>query len=136
MKYYSLLMAAVVLGQLFVASLMIYYYQSKNENINYLKASGIYFNKSIARYVMIISFTLLVMFVLSDYMDLNITRAELMIKGELSKFEKAQKNFRTIASVYGMFAELVPLLVYKGVGKAIMQYSAKLGIDSDKDSNG
>jgi hypothetical protein len=131
MKYYTLLLAAVLFGQLFVASLMIYYYQSKNENINYIKASTIYFRKSVARYVMIFSFTILVMFVLSDFMDLNITRADLMAKDKLSKFESAQKNFRTVASVYGMFAELILTLVYKGIGRAIIQYGTKLGIEAN-----
>lgn len=130
MKYYLLLIIAVIIGQTFVAAVASWVFQRKNDNIGYWKAFKIYLHKEVGTFVVILSFTLLVMFVLSDWMDLTTSRAELIKKGALSKFENAQKNFRTYAAVYGVFAQWLAMLFFKGGQKAIENYGKQKGIDN------
>jgi hypothetical protein len=129
MKYHLLLLVSVLLGQLLVGAIAVYYYQSKNPHINYRKAVQVYLMKSVPVYSVIIAITLIAMFLLSDYMDLNLTRADLVAKGKLTKFEIAQMNFRLIAVCFGISAELIANIVYKGVRIAIIDYGKKLGVD-------
>jgi hypothetical protein len=129
MKYYLYLLISVLLGQLLVAAIAVYYYQSKNPHINYWKAVQVYLAKSIPVYAVIMAITFIVMFLLSDYMDLNLSRADLIAKDKLTKFELAQKNFRLLAICFGIAAELVALIVYKGVRLAVLDYGKKLGVD-------
>lgn len=132
MKYYIILLLAVVLGQTFLAAMSAWVFQRKNEAISYKKALELYFKKEVGTFFVIISFTLLLMFVLSDYMDLTKTRAELIAKGELNRFEQAQKFFRTVAVLYGVFAQWLAYLFYKGGKKAIEDYGKTKGIDVNK----
>lgn len=129
MKYYLLLLLAVIIGQSFWASATVWYHQNQNENLNFFKALIVYFKKEVGSYVVVLLLTILIMFVLSDYMDLNVSRADLIAKGSLSKWENAQKMFRTYASEYGVFAQLVASLFYKGGVQAIMKYGKSHGIE-------
>lgn len=129
MKYYFLLIAAVILGQTFTGCVSAWYYQRKNEAIGYGKALKVYFHKEIGTFAVIISFTLLVLFALSDWMDLTKTRAELLAKGELTKFEQAQKFFRTVAVIYGVFAQWAALYFFKKGKNAIEDYGKKEGVN-------
>lgn len=122
MKYYTLLIAAVALGQTFTAAVSSWVYQRRNENISYWVAFKLYLKKEIGTFAVILSFTLMLMFALSDFMDLTKTRAELMAKGELNKFETAQKFFRTVALVYGVFAQWIALRFFKEGKKAVLDY--------------
>jgi hypothetical protein len=130
MKYYLLLIAAVIIGQTFIACVSAWVFQRSNPNIGYFKALRIYLAKEVGTFVVIVSFTIMVMFVLSDWMDLTTSRAELIAKGKLTKFEQAQKNFRTYAAIYGAFAQLLALLFFKGGKKAIETFGKeKAGVD-------
>lgn len=132
MKYYLLLGLAVLLGQVFVAASAAWVYQRANENITYWKALQLYFKKEIGTFILIMSFTVLVMFVLSDWMDLTINKIDLLSKEKLTKFETAQSKFRTVAALYGMLAQWIALLVYKGGRNAVMNYGKKQGVDIEQ----
>lgn len=129
MIYYFLLIAAVIIGQVFVAAISAWIFQRNNEKIDYPTALKIYFNKEMGTFVVIISFTIIVMFVLSDWMDLTISKAQLLSREKLTKFEQAQSKFRTVAALYGMFAQWAALFVYKGGRNAIANYGKKQGVD-------
>lgn len=129
MKYYLLLIAAVVIGQLFFSVVSVWYYQRSNPQIDFFKALQVYFKKEIGTYIMIFCFTLLLMFVLSDWMDLHATRHDLLLKEDLNKFEQAQIKFRTYATCYGVFAQFVALYFYKGGKDAIDKFGKSKGID-------
>lgn len=128
MKYYILLWAAVLIGQLFIASIQIWYFQKDNPNIGYGKAVRLYISKESATFVVITMFTLLLMFVLPDWFDLKLTPTDLKTKAQLTKFESIQMKYRTYAAVYGTFAQLLAFLFYKGGKKAIQEYGQKKGI--------
>jgi len=127
--YYLLLFVAVIIGQSFFASIVTWYYQRNNPMISYRKAFGIYLKKEVGTFIVITCFTLLLMFILSDYMDLTKTRAELIAKGKLNRFESIQKSFRTYAVIYGVFAQFFAVLFYKGGIKAITDFGKEKGID-------
>lgn len=135
MKYYLLLLLAVVIGQLFTAAVSIWIFQKDNPNINYFRAVKVYFNKELATFVVIFTFTLLLMFILSDWMDLNVTQFDLRTKTQLTKFEAIQAKYRTYAALYGVFAQSIALLFFRKGKQAIQEYGKKQGFDDDLNKN-
>lgn len=129
MIYYLLLWLAVIIGQLFFTTVAVWIWQRKNPNINYWQAVRLYVSKEVGTYVVIFFTTIVLMFILQDWMDLNISKAELMVKETLTRFEKAQMKFRTYATGYGTFAHLIALLLFKGGKNAIEQFGKSKGID-------
>jgi hypothetical protein len=136
MKYYFLLLFAVIIGQTFLAAVSAWVFQKGNDNIDYPKALQLYFKKEMGTFFVILTFTLMLMFVLSDWMDLATSRTDLIAKGALTKFEQAQKNFRTVAVVYGVFAQWIAFLFYKGGKNAIEKYGKERGVNiNEADKN-
>ncbi len=129
MKYYLLLWVAVVVGQLFFTTVAVWVWQRKNPYINYVPALKKYVNKEVGTYIVIFFTTLLLMFILQDWMNLNISKAELLVKEKLTRFEAAQMKFRTYATGYGVFAHLIALIVYRGGKNAIEQFGKSKNID-------
>ncbi len=127
--YYILLILAVILGQTFVAAVASWVYQRKNENIGYGKALNLYLAKEIGTFAVILSFTGIILFILSDWMDMTATKEILRSKEKLTRFEQAQSVFRTVAVVYGVFAQWIALLFFKAGKKAIETYGTKQGVD-------
>lgn len=127
--YYLLVIAAVILGQTFTAAFLSWKHQTTNDLINYPTAFKLYINKNIGTFAVIVTFTLLVLFVLSDWMDLNLTKAELLAKGQLTKVEAIQTKFKTYATFYGIFAQGIASLFYKGGELAIKNYGKSKGIN-------
>lgn len=135
MKYYFLLLAAVIIGQTFTGCISAWFFQLKNDKIDYLTALKLYFRKEFGSFFVVLSFTVLLMFILSDWMNLNTSRAELLAKGELTKFEKAQVYFKTVAVIYGAFAQWIAYFFYKKGKTAIEQYGKKHGVDVNDINN-
>lgn len=130
MKYYLLLVFAVIIGQTFTGCVSAWVFQRKNDAIDYWKALKLYFKKEVGTFMVILTFTILLMFILSDWMDLSVSRAELMSREKLNRFEQAQKFFRTVAILYGVFAQWLAFLFFKGGKKAIDDYGKKAGVDT------
>lgn len=131
MIFYFLLWVAVILGQLFVSNITVWHYQRSNSNINFFQALKVYFQKEVGTYMVITTFTMLLTFILSDWMDLSLSKADLLSKVELNRYEEIQKKFRTYATVYGMFAQLIAGMVYQGGKNAIQQFGKSKGIDTN-----
>lgn len=129
MKYYFLLLMAVIIGQTFTAAIAAWIFQRSNDAIDYFTALKLYLKKEFGSFAVIISFTVLLMFILSDWMDLSVTRADLLAKGQLTRFEQAQAKFKTVAVIYGAFAQWVAYFFYKKGKTAIEEYGKKNGID-------
>lgn len=127
--YYLLVIAAVVLGQTFTAAYLSWKHQTANDLINYPTAFKIYISKNLGTFAVIITFTMLILFVLSDWMDMNLTKAELIAKGKLTRVESIQRYFKTYATFYGVFAQGIASLFYKGGEKAIKDYGKQKGIE-------
>lgn len=127
--YYLLVIAAVILGQTFTAAFLSWRHQISNDLIVYPTAFKVYIQKNIGTFVVIITFTSLVLFVLSDWMDLSLTRAELIAKGKLTKVEAIQSKFKTYAAFYGIFAQWIASYFFKAGEKAIKDYGKQKGVD-------
>lgn len=126
-------MTAVLLGQLFVSSIAIWYYQSKNENVDYWKATKIYTHKQFPTFVAILTFTFLIMFVLSEWIDISKSRAELISTADIGYVEKIQKFFKTASAIFGIGAQWIVLVVYKKTRNAIVDYGKKGGVTIEED---
>ncbi len=128
MIYYFFVLLAVVLGQTFLACIVVAIYQRKNPNINFFKGLKVYLVKEVGTFMTIVMFTCLVLFVLPDWMDLSLSREDLLSKAELTKFEAAQAKFRTYAAGYGVFAQWIAFIFYKGGVHAILNFGKSKGV--------
>lgn len=129
--YYLLLIAAVIIGQTFTAAYLSWKYQTANDLIDYKKAFTIYVQKNIGTFAVIVTFTLMLLFVLSDWMDMTMTKQQLLSLEKRTRFQEAQLKFRTVAIAYGVFAQAIASLLYKGGELAIKNYGKQKGIDTD-----
>ena len=134
MKYYALLFLAVIIGQTFVACVVVWVEQRKNRKLGYFKALKLYLEREVGSFMTILSFTAMVMFVMSDWMNLKLTKEDLLLKETLNKFEAAQVKFRTVAVCYGVFAQWIAWLFYKGGVHAIRNYGKTRGVDDIPDT--
>lgn len=132
MKYYLLLWVAVIIGQVFVSTVVVWLEQRKNPNINYLQALREYYKKEVGTYIMVLATTIVITFVLSDWMDLKVTKEILASKEKLTRFEQWQMKFRTYATGFGMFIQLIAPLFYKGGLKAVSDFGKTKGAEMDK----
>lgn len=129
--YYLILIAAVIIGQTFTAAYLSWKYQNANDLIDYPKAFKIYIHKNIGTFAVIVAFTLMLLFVLSDWMDMTLSKAELLSITKRTRFQEAQLKFRTVAIAYGVFAQGIASLFYKGGEVAIKNYGKSKGVETD-----
>lgn len=127
MIYYVLLWVAVVIGQLFFATAAVWYWQRSNNNIDYITALKLYFKKEVGTYILVLSATMLLTFILPDWFNIKMTKADLLAKSEITRFEYWQIRFRTGATIYGTFAHLIALIFYKGGMKAVKDFGKNHG---------
>lgn len=130
-KYILLLLVAVGLAQAFVAAFAIWNWQVKNPLINYRQAGVIYFRANFGRYVLVAISTAILCFILSDWMDLNLSHSDLIAKGkaELTRVEQIQLRFKTFAIAIGALIEVIAILVYKAGLQKILDFGKQKGID-------
>lgn len=133
-KYISLLIVAVFLAQAFIAAMAVYRVQLSNDKITYRQALHLYFKANMARYVLVAVCVLILSFILSDYMDLSLTRADLRAKGidALNRVERIQLYFKSYAIGVGAFIEVLAVLLYKAGFKSIIDFGKSKGL-SDQD---
>lgn len=129
MSYYLLLWLATIVGQLFFATAAVWFWQRNNSKIDYFKALRVYFHKEVGTYVFVFTSTVLLTFILSDWMDLSKTKSDLIAKGELTRFEYWQLRFRTAATIWGVFAHLIAAVFFKAGKVAIQNYGTSKGVD-------
>ncbi|MBE2229939.1 MAG: hypothetical protein IAE96_04760 [Chitinophagaceae bacterium] len=129
-KYISLLIVAVFLAQAFIAALAVYRVQLSNEKINYQQALQLYFKANMARYVLVAVCVLILSFILSDYMDLSLTREDLRAKGieALNRVERIQLYFKSYAIGVGAFIEVLAVVLYKAGFKSIIDFGKSKGL--------
>lgn len=136
--YYLWLIVGTIIGQTFAATVIVYITQLKNHKISYPKALKMYLKKERGSFMLIISSTILLLFVLPDIFDLNKSREELLANyGTLTKFEYLQTKFRLLAVGYGTFLQSLAVLIFKGGRNAIREYGReKTGYDIGDDIPG
>lgn len=132
-KYIGLLIIAVALAQAFIAALAVYFAQLKNNEINFAQAIRTYAKSNLARYVLVAVCVAIISFLLSEYMNLSLSRADLLKKGfkELTRTEKIQLHFKTYAVCVGAFIELIAVIFYRAGFNSIAKFGKEKGADTD-----
>lgn len=124
-QHYYQTLIAFFLAQLLVASVMVYNYQ-KEKNINYWTALVAYFKAEVGYFIIGIIGIFAILFILSDFIDLSITRTDLLSKEHLSWKENLQLYFKTTALFVGGLVQYIAF-IYKSKGKkAIDKIADKL----------
>jgi len=133
-KYILLLIVAVFLAQAFIAAFAVYVKQLSNDNIKYGQALQLYFRSNMARYVLVAVCVLILSFIMSDYMDLSLTRADLRAKGidTLNRIERIQLYFKSWAIGVGAFIEVIAVLAYKAGFKSSIDFGKSKGVSADE----
>lgn len=123
--YYSQMFLAFLLAQLLIASIQVYNYQ-KDKNIGYFTALKTYFAAELGYFIIGLLAIGCILFILSDFVDLSTTRADLLSKKDLTWKEDLRLYFKTASLLLGGFVQYIAF-VYKSKGKiAIDKIADKL----------
>lgn len=131
MSNYTIMIVAFILGQLGYASVSIYIIQNNVTGINYWQAVGQYCKKEVGSFIMAACGWAIIMFIASDWIDVNITRKDLLNKESLSVKEKLIVYQRTVAVVLGAFIQHLIYVAFKKGKKAIHDYAQKNNVDAN-----
>jgi hypothetical protein len=112
MNNYVTIIIAFIIGQFIYTSITVYNLQN-GKDIGYWHAYAAYLRKETGWFVIAIAGLCGVLFVLSDFVNLDIKKADLINKEVLSYKEKLVLYFRTSALMLGMFIQHVVFKVYK-----------------------
>jgi len=123
MNNYLVLIVAFILGQLLYTAITVYNLQ-KDKGISYMPAFTAYVMKEAGGYLVALLGLFVVMFILSDYIDINVQRKDL--PEVLSFKQKIIFYFRTSSIVFGVFAQHIIFIAFKKGKKAIEKEDAKI----------
>ncbi len=116
---------AFVLAQSLMASIQVYNYQ-KEKSISYNLSMRTYFSAEMGYFIIGILAITCVLFILSDFVDLSITREDLLSKEKTTWKENLRLYFKTSSLLVGGFVQYIAF-VYKSKGKiAIDKIADKL----------
>lgn len=113
--HYFMMFLGFILAQLLVTSIMVYQYQ-KEKSVSYGSALTAYLKAEIGYFVIGVVGILIIIFILSDYVDLSITRKDLLTKGGLTWKENLRLYFKSISILVGGFVQYIAF-VYNKKGK-------------------
>ena len=118
MNNYLTIIIAFIIGQFAYTTVTVYNLQ-RGKDISFWHAYAVYMKKETGWFVVAIAALACVLFVLSDYLDLNVKRSDLLSKDVLTMKEKVIVYFRTIALAVGEFAQHIIFLAMKKGKKEI-----------------
>lgn len=111
MNNYITVVMAFIIGQFAYTSITVYNLQV-SKDISYWAAYKAYMKKETGLFVIAIAGLCCVLFILSDFVDLNIHKSDLLNKDALTYKEKLIVYFRTIALFVGAFITHILFKVY------------------------
>lgn len=114
-SHYAEMFFAFILAQSLITAIMVYNYQ-KEKNVDYGAALSAYMKAEVGYFVIGIIGISCILFILSDFIDLSVTRQDLLRKGGLTWKENLQIYFKTGSLVIGGFVQYIAF-VYKKKGK-------------------
>lgn len=126
--HYLIIAVGWLVGQFAYAAVSIYILQ-KNKDLSYWKAVGLYLKSEVGNFVIAFSGLLLIMFIASDYLDVNITKADLFNKESLTVKEKLIFYQRSASVGIGAFIQHLVYVAFKKGKKKIEQYEIDNKID-------
>ena len=115
-KHYLIMLLGFFLAQLLMVSIMVYNYQ-KEKDVPYLVALRTYLKAELGFFIIGLLGISSVLFILSDFIDLSVTKKDLLtIEGKSLK-QNLQLYFKTASFVIGGFIQYIAF-IYKKKGKA------------------
>ena len=126
--WYLYLIISWVLGQAAYTAINVWRLQ-RNLPIGYWESMKAYCKKEIGGYVVSGIAMLIVIFILPEVMNLQMTRHDLMTKTEKTLVEKAQIWFRITNIILSALSLHIMYALYKGGRKAIENAARVKGID-------
>jgi hypothetical protein len=120
-SHYLIITLGWIIGQIAYASVSVYILQ-KDKNINYWKALGLYFSSEVGSFGMAFAALLVILFIAGDYINVEITRADLLNKQTLTLKEKVIVYQRTASILLGGFCQHLLYVAFKRGKKKIEQY--------------
>lgn len=121
-KEYLIVMMAFFLAQALMASLMVYNYQ-KEKNITYPMAMKTYFKAELGYFIIGFIGILCVCFLLSDWIDLSITKQDLQNIAHRNLKENLQLYFKTGSFIISSFIQYIAFK-YRDKGKDAIDKAA------------
>lgn len=118
MNHYLTITIGWVIGQICYAAVSVYILQ-KNKNIKYWGAWAAYGKSELGNFVIAFSALLLILFIANDFLDINITKQDLLNKQQLNLKEKIILYQRTAATGIGAFSQHLLYIAFKRGKKEI-----------------
>lgn len=115
-NHYLEVFVAFLLAQSLMASIMVYTYQKK-KSIGYIDALLTYFKAEVGFFVIGVIGISTILFILSDFIDLSITRHDLLSIENLTWKQNLQLYFKTSSVCLGAFVQYLAFKL-KDKGKA------------------
>jgi len=113
-----------LLGQFGYAACSVYVLQ-KNKNVNYWKAAQLYFSGEVGNFVIAFAALLIILFIATDFLDVEITKKDLLNKSMLTWKEKVIVYQRTASVLVGGLCQHLLYAVFKKGKKKIEDYDNK-----------
>lgn len=120
-NHYLIIAGGWAVGQIAYASVSAYILQ-KDKNTSYWSAVKLYFSAEIGSFVMAFSGLLVIMFIAGDFINVEITRADLLNKQALSWKEKVIVYQRCASVGIGAFIQHLLYVGFKKGKKKIEEY--------------
>lgn len=118
MIFYIQLFVGFILGQALMMSLNVYDYQRKKD-IKWKNAVIIYTKAEMGYFVIAAIGLFVLLFVLSEFINLNVSKEEIRGKAEKTVQDKLQIYFKTGSVFLGMFIQYIAFKVKKAGKEAI-----------------
>ena len=113
---YLQVFAAFLLAQLLMMSIMVYNYQ-KEKNVDYIPSVKAYVRAEVGYFIIGIFGILVILFIMSDWVNLSVTKEDLLKVEKRSLKQNMQIYFKTTAIVVGAFIQYLAF-TFKNKGKA------------------
>lgn len=123
----SMLVVAWLIGQFGYAAVSVYTLQ-KGKKVNYWKAWQLYFSAEVGSFVMAFSALLIIIFIAPDFINTDVTRADLLNKETLTWKERLVLYQRSSAVGLSAFSQHLLYLVFKKGKKKIEEYEEQNNI--------
>lgn len=120
-NHYLIIAIGWLVGQFGYAAVSVYILQ-KDKRINYWKAWGLYGSGEVGNFVMAFAGLLILLFIASDFLDVDITRKDLLNKETLTLKEKLIVFQRTASVILGGFVQHLLYVAFKRGKKKIDDY--------------
>lgn len=121
-NHYFIVLLAFLLAQLLITSICVYDYQ-KEKNIRYWQALWAYLQAEVGYFVVGLMGICCVLFILSDFIDLSVTKEELRSITDRSWKQNLQLYFKTGAFVISSFIQYIAF-TYRKKGKVAIDKMA------------